>query len=759
MKGATSPLIWVDWVIIITFIAASVVVGIVLSRRGRRSVREYFNSGGNTPWWLLGTSMVATSFASDTPLTLSGWVVTKGIAQNWYWWCQVPVTMLGVFVFARLWQRTRLVTDTELVALRYSGRSAGTLRAFKALYLSLIYGCVIIGWVNLAMTRIIQLSLPDIPRVAYVDEALVWVYAHTPLSTEISENTRSELVGGDINPLQLYYHDWSLHKCDDRVSVVKEIELQLERYDYARRVLDAPDSGVDEDRQAVLSTFLREFAAGPLLAKLGITVASLPEKVRGDPALGLRFVQDVVLTVGGANKLKITLLLFAIVICYTVLSGLWGVLVTDFIQFWIAMAGAIALAVLAVRQVGGMDSLFQQMVAIYGQSKACGMTSITPLVDAGDLDLMPWRHFLVFVFFVWYVSGLTDGGSYFAQRMLSAKSERHASMGFLWYSVAHYCIRMWPWLIVGFVASVMFPYTRDLITGEYPGAAAAEGGYVRVMLAVLPSGLLGLVLASFFAAFMSTVSTQLNLGASYLLNDFYRPFLRKDAGERHYVLVSQIATVIMAAIGLLFSLFMNTISDAWFLIGTLSCGVGFVNILRWFWWRVNAWTELSCLSSLLLFVAVVKLFGNVAIGDQGRTLADFMPPYPVNLLVLVPYSVGIALVVTFVTKPVDSVRLREFYRRVQPGGPGWSSVEREIQREEPAFACDSPLSRRTLACWAYGSGAIYCFLFGIGKIVVGNGLVADVQTSGRAVGVFLVLGGCLLSWLAVNAAPVRSEDR
>jgi SSS family solute:Na+ symporter len=193
MDEPVSHLAWIDWVIIVGFLATSIVIGLLLSRRGRSSVREYFTSGGATPWWLLGTSMVATTFAADTPLTLAGWVVTKGVAQNWFWWCQIPVVMLGVFFIARLWRRAHLVTDMELVYLRYSGRSADVLRGFKALYLALVYGCIVMGWVNLAMTKVVQLTLPNLPRVRGVDEAMLWTYAHTPLSQELSPAVREAL--------------------------------------------------------------------------------------------------------------------------------------------------------------------------------------------------------------------------------------------------------------------------------------------------------------------------------------------------------------------------------------------------------------------------------------------------------------------------------------------------------------------------------------------------------------------------------------
>jgi len=765
-----SHLTRLDWAIIVAFIALSIGIGVVLSRRGRKSVREYFTSGGTTSWWLLGTSMVATTFASDTPLTLAGWVVTKGIAQNWFWWCQIPVTMLGVFFIACLWQRSRLVTDIELVDLRYGGTSAAVLRGFKALYLSLVYGCIVMGWVNLAMTKIIQLTLPDIPRVAVVDEAMLWAYLHTPLSRELSPEVKKAIRSGDVDPLKLYYDNWTLHRSPKRVAVFENIGLVFTRLAAIKR---KPASSAADDNAAERQrwdSYIAGIRSEPFLSDLGLvdrraaSLASLSQSIAAteqpiagserpdSPLRELRVLYDVNQTVSAVNKFKIIILLFLIVMAYTVISGLWGVLVTDFVQFWIAMAGCIVLAILAVQRLGGLDAVLRQMADIYTTQKARGMVGMIPVAGAGDLDLMPWSHFLVFLLFMWYVSGLTDGGSYFAQRMLAAKDERHAAMGYLWFSVAHYCLRMWPWIIVGFVAAVMFPYVPDAITGQYPGGAVAENGYIKVMLAVLPSGWMGMMLAAFLAAYMSTIATQLNLGASYLLNDFYRPFIRKQASDRHYVAASQVATVVMAAVGLIVSLFYDTISDAWFLIGTLSAGIGLIHLLRWFWWRVNAWTEISCLGSLLLFVVVVRPLGPFL---PAALKAVLLPPYPLNLLLLVPYSVGIALIVTCITAPVSMDKLTAFVRRVQPGGPGWRRVEAEIRRTDPTFRSRTPLTRANLWRCLGGCVATYCFLFGGGMVVIGDVYVPDAWVPRRLLGGLLIGAGVLVGWFVVRSLSQR----
>ncbi|MBN1514310.1 MAG: Na+:solute symporter [Phycisphaerae bacterium] len=757
MPQSASQLHVIDWIVIFAFLAMSLAVGLVMSRRGRRSVREYFTSGGSTPWWLLGTSMVATTFAADTPLTLSGWVVTKGIAQNWFWWCQIPVVMLGVFFIARLWRRAALVTDTELVYLRFSGPSASVLRGFKALYLSLVTGCIVMGWVNLAMTRIVQLAIPDIPRVPVVDRAMLRVYLATPLSNGLPDGPRDSMRGKGLDPLDVYYDDWSFYRNPQRGPVMNELGDVFRRVEYYRE--QTRTGHTDAPEIAELRTYVEDLQAAPWLERLGLAedhVASVAASAyRTDGSSSSLHMLETICAVNQAvsdvNELKIILLLFVVVMGYTVLSGLWGVLVTDFIQFWIAMIGCILLAWLAVRQVGGMDVLFQRMGELYGPEKARGMVSLIPVEGSGDLDLIPWSKFLVFIFFAWWTAGLTDGGSYLAQRMLAAKDERHAALGYLWYAIAHFCLRMWPWVIVGFAAAVLFPYTKDALTGQYPGEEIAETGFIRVMLVVLPTGLLGVLLATFLAAYMSTISTQLNLGASYLLNDFYRPFVRKSASERHYVVVSQLATLFMAAIGLIVSLFLTTITDAWFLIGTLGAGSGLVYLLRWFWWRVNAWTEIACLGSLLVCVALVKGFPG--------TFGSLLPAYPLDLLILVPYSVGIALIATYLTKPVDRERLIEFYRRVQPGGPGWRMVDAWVRQADPTFVCKTPLTRANLHRGLLACAAVCSFLFGISKLIVGDAFTPSPWVPGRWVGAILIVVSIVFGWLVARSLSAHNWDR
>ncbi|MCP4590161.1 MAG: hypothetical protein GY842_05420, partial [bacterium] len=297
-----------------------------------------------------------------------------------------------------------------------------------------------------------------------VDEVLQWTYLHTPLSNEISAPVREAVRRGDVDPLRLYYDEWALPSQSNRGQVLADVGLVFERIAVIERRLADSERPLTSSVEKDLRAYLAGLRNGPYLDRLGLTERAAemgrllhsdalpPMDSAQDRLLPLRLLHDVHQVISAVGKLKIILLLFFIVIAYTVISGLWGVLVTDFIQFWIAMVGCIALAVLAVNRLGGLDAIMERMAELYGAEKAAGMVSMIPVAQAGDLDLMPWRHFAVFVLFSWYVAGLTDGGSYLAQRMLAARNERHATLGYLWYAVAHYCVRMWPWLVVGLAA-------------------------------------------------------------------------------------------------------------------------------------------------------------------------------------------------------------------------------------------------------------------------------------------------------------------
>ncbi|MDZ7260642.1 MAG: Na+:solute symporter [candidate division KSB1 bacterium] len=606
-----------DWGIIVAYLAFSVCIGVYFSRRGTRSMAEYFASGRGASWWLLGTSMVATTFAADTPLAISGLVVKQGIWGNWFWWAQVPMFIIGVFFFSRLWRRAGILTDTELVALRYSGQPARILRGFRALYFALPYNCLVMGWVNLSMTKIMALTF-NLPKDVAV-------------------------------PVCIF-----------------------------------------------------------------ITMA------------------------------------------YSAISGLWGVLVTDFFQFFLAMGMAIFLAIYTAGQAGGIGFVISKMQAHYGAQKAATMLSAVPAAS----DTQNFHIFLIYVLLLWWTVGNTDGGAYLAQRMISAKNEKHAFLAYLWFSIAHFCVRPWPWIVVGMVAAVQFPG----IINPQTNAPDPEVGYIAVMLTYLKPGLLGLMLASFLAAFMSTIATQINWGASYLINDFYKPFIKPKASEKHYVVASVVATILMAVLGGAVSFFMNDIFKAWLLLSAINAGIGIVYICRWYWWRVNAWSEMSAIISILATIALIlfthnatvlriglvgmvllsagALIGSLLIrpqwrkehgGSSGMTLVlaaialtivlSYTLPakeFPWTLLYTVPISLVVWLTVTLLTAPTSEENLKEFYRRVHPGGPGWKKIAALLP---DSFHHDTLYKRSNVIGALFGIIAVFTTLMGIGKLILGQTLL------------------------------------
>src|SRR6266436_6431541 len=449
-----------DWSIVAAYFLFSLAVGFYYKARAGKSTGEFFLGGRNVPWWLAGTSMVATTFAADTPLAVTGMVARNGIAGNWLWWNFVASGMLTVFFYARLWRRSGVMTDVEFAEIRYAGKPAAFLRGFRALYLGILINCIILGWVNLAMVKILQLIF-----------------------------------------------------------------------------------GVGKFEALVI-------------------------------VLGMIFLTSAIST----------------------LSGLWGVLVTDVFQFVVKMSMVIILAVFAVRAVGGIDALKTKLVAN-------GRGDVLSFVPDMSSAWMPMITFLVYIslnwWATWYPGAEPGGGGYVAQRMFSAKDEKHSLLATLWFNIAHYAVRPWPWILVALCSLILFPNLSD-----------PETGYIRVMIAYLPPSLRGLMVAAFAAAYMSTIATQLNWGASYLINDFYRRFWKTDASDRHYVSASQWATVVLTIISGIVTFFMGSISGAWKLLIVTGAGTGGVLLLRWYWWRINAWSEVSAMiSGFVVSVALQTIWG------------------------------------------------------------------------------------------------------------------------------------------------------
>ena len=552
-----------DWSVIAAYFLFNLGIGIYYARKARGSTTEFFLSGRNVPWWLAGTSMVATTFAADTPLAVTGFVAKNGIAGNWLWWNFVMSGMLTVFLYARLWRRAGVMTDIEFAELRYSGKPAAFLRGFRALYLGLPINCIILGWVNLAMVKILEITL-----------------------------------------------------------------------------------GLDK--------------RGAIIVVIGMLVFTA---------------------------------------FYTAISGLWGVLVTDLFQFALKMGMVIVLAILAVHAVGGIDALKMKIAAMDAASGQSG--SRLDFFPEYDSLWMPAITLFVYLgvnwWASWYPGAEPGGGGYVAQRIFSAKNEKHGLLATFWFNIAHYALRPWPWILTALASLVLYPNLVD-----------KESGYIRTLLDpnVFPTYLRGFMLAAFAAAYMSTIGTQLNWGASYVINDFYRRFLKRTSSERHYVIVSQVVTVLLMIASVIVTFYLESIGGAWKLLLVTGAGTGTVLLLRWFWWRINAWSEVSS----MIAAAVVSLFLQIYLkwnSDRPRDFAYLM-------LVTVGITTLVWVAITFLTPAEPMEKLVTFYHRVRPEGPGWTRVSAIAGLSGPH--AEGKLSSQFVN-WILGCVLIYGSLFGIGKII------------------------------------------
>jgi Na+/proline symporter len=561
-----------DWTIVLVSIAICFVPAVVMARRAGQSTVEFFTSGRAAPWWLIGVSMVATTFSTDTPNLVTDLVRTGGVANNWQWWAFLLTGMATVFFFARLWRRSGVLTDLEFYELRYGGRAASLVRGFRAVYLGLFFNCFIMATVNLAAAKIAAVVLG-------------WPMGQT------------------------------------------------------------------------------------LLVCFGINVV------------------------------------------FAATGGLWGVMLVDLIQFGIAMTGAIAVAYFALRQpeVGGLSGLMDRLPA--------ETTALLP--DFGDWG-MTLSIFVIPLtvqwWSVWYPGAEPGGGSYVAQRMLAARSERDAMSGTLFFNAAHYALRSWPWILVALASILVFP-DLDSIRQAFPDVDPRLVGNdmaYPAMLKFLPSGFLGIMIAGMLAAYVSTIVTHLNWGASYLVHDGWRRFVRPDASERHYVMMGRLITVLLMAIAAALTFVLETAQQAFQLLLSIGAGTGLIYLLRWFWWRITAWCEIVAM--ITSFIAALGFF---IAQKQGMAI----PSYVVLLATVAVTSV--AWVLTAFLGPQESEEtLVEFYRKIRPAGPGWNRI-----RQSTGLAPSPDSLPQAFLAWTLGCLAVYGALFGTGSWLYGHTATAIFWTT------------------------------
>ncbi len=599
-----------DWIVITGSLIVAFSPAVYFARRAGKGMAEFFVSGRAAPWWLIGTSMVATTFSTDTPNLVTDFVRSGGVAKNWVWWAFLLTGMATVFFYSRLWRRSGVLTDLEFYELRYAGRPAAWVRGFRSVYLGLFFNCVIMGTVTLAAVKIANVML-----------------------------------------------GW------DRLTTV---------------------------------------------------------------------VVCAVLCIG-----------------FSVLSGLWGVLASDIIQFGIAMVGVVAAAYYALDapEVGGLAGLMEKI----------DPATLRLLPDFGDWSLVVPVLIIPLTiqwWSVWYPGSEPGGGSYVAQRVLAARDERHAMAATLWYNIAHYALRPWPWILVALCSLLVFPTLGD-ITAALPNVSPELLGNdiaYPAMLTLLPHGLLGLLVAGLLSAYVSTMSTHLNWGASYLVHDLYRRFLRPGAGERHYVLVSRLVTAGLMIVAALVTLVIDTAGEGFHLLLSIGAGTGLIYLLRWFWWRINAWSEVWAMASSFAITAVIfvlnkALAGGMEPGRIGYRLAGLgvlelddgvlQIAGHTTLVTTVAVTTVVWWVATVLTRPVPDQTLIAFYRLVRPAGPGWRRI-----REAAGVGASPDSLPQALLGWVLGCALVYAALFGTGSFIYGNlaaGAVWAVVFAGSFAGLAILL--------------------
>lgn len=567
--NAMSFLNTLDYSIIGLYLVFIFVLGIYFTNKASSSVEDFFIGGRNMPWWLLGVSMAATNFSVDTPIAVTKIVASEGVGGAWFMWSSAISAIMVTFFFSKLWRRSKVITDAEIIEKRYSGDSAKYLRLFKGIYFGVLFNAFIMGWVFLSLSKVMA----------------------------------------GITTIDINYILW--------------------------------------------------------------------------PTVILVFI-------------------------YSIASGFYGVVVTDFLQYFVALIGSIFLAYYSVEYVGGLDALVAKLEG--PESTGPNMLNFFPSFE--DNSLLPLSVFLVYILMQWWAHKYSDGGGKHIQRILSARSETDAFKGSALFTIFTYVFQIWPWIITALCGVVVFQ-----------GISDAEMIYPKMMVEVLPHGLLGLVVVGLVGAFMSTIDTHLNLGGSYIVNDIYKRFIAKDKSVSHYILVSRISMATLLLIAVIISKNLDSVAGAWKFLLTFASGAGLTWIIRWFWWRANAWTEISGMVASGLTASYIHYFHSTWL-------------YSSKLSVTVLVSTITWLIVTFLTKPVSEQKLVEFVQLVRPGFWGWKNIYQQTNIKPHKFLSNG------LKLSALGIVAFFSFNFGIGYLVLKSTIV----------GIMLILVGLIIGYKILNSS-------
>lgn len=584
----------VDWLIFGVYLVFVFLLGIWVSKKASTGIESYFVADRNLPWWWLGISIIATTFAADTPLAVTGITAKNGIVGNWLWWSWAATYITVAIFFARRWRKSEVLTDVEFIELRYDGKQAALLRGFKAFFFGVILNCFILGWV---ITAAVSIASPFI----------VW----------------QDLLPSLYNTFASIYPSFLIFK-------------------------------------------------------------------------------------GDINATITILALLIIVLSYSSLGGIRGVILTDLVQFAIAIFTSIFFAYYAVTELGGMSVIQEQLIDIYGTQKAQHLTEFLPSIDN---PLLPFQIFLIYTLMQWWVRFDSDGTGYIAQRINTAKSAEDAQKGSLLFAVAFIALRTWPWIIIGLVSLVMFPIGNESLNYIEEGklvAASREVAYPVIMKLLLPAGLLGLTFTSLMAAFMSTVDTHLNWGASYLTNDVYRRFIHKEASQKELVKFSRIMVIIITVLAVLTSSQMDSIEGAWKFFINAAAGLGIAQILRWFWWRANAYTEISAMIAAIVITFILTWLKPVDASEHYDTY---------GLVLITCVTLVIAIITTLLTPAVHEERLRDFAIKCLPVGLWRNYVG--LDESVPKFT-------HTFIMWILGLTVSFAGLFAIGHFIFSRWLMGSL---------------------------------
>ena len=800
-----NPLVSWDWAVIIAFFVITLGIGFYFSKRATKSLDDYFVAGRKMTWWVAGTSIVATSFAADTPLVIGGWMRNLGLERNWFWWGTIMGFMLCAFFYARLWRRANILTDVEYNEIRYAGAPAAALRAYHATYRSLIQNTLVMGWVTLAMAKILEVTL-NIPTLVFLEGEFL------PLMVANGVDIASILDGRTIADWPLIGEAIFLPKATGiilcmTVGVIYTVASGLwgvmatDFFQFFFAMLgavilmimafavsggagsmidkaeDAVRSGIvinqaPIDRQILPEGSLTDSTITTKLLEGGILQKITNEKAIDELRWNIPYTKESELKERlafiGVQQPKAVLDLWQT--AYTINT----IRFTDFVAVDGAVAGGVLLndfsdrsgeppyyrlpnlSISADELIAQLESVSVvnkgEILAAFRGDRVTPVTKITNFLPPFDLKgggLLAIWAFAVFLGLQWWAA--SEGGGFLAQRLFSCKNERHSVLAMLWFNMMHFAMRPWPWIVVGIASLFLIPDVT-----QYGAHYDYEHAYVIMLMKYLPVGLKGLMVATLMAAYMSTISTHVNFGASYVINDLYKRFINRKGSDRHQVFASQVVSVFLAIIAAIYAYTQTTILSGWLTFFELMSGAGIVVLLRWYWWRISAWSELAAMTASILFFVLMNhtpvfhwLFS--LIGLPGFYLDEYAVRFTLNILL----STVVWVTVTFLTPPVKEEHLVSYYQRIRPAGIWKESIKEAAKVKNPL-----KIGWVEWVAWATGTTGLFAMIFAFGKLCFGqylSSLPYAIYAIIATIAVLKLVGK--MDWTGMNATAEEKSSK